>query len=694
MPTPASKSWHDRIDASRRVRKDLFDRHWTTNVNFRMQMPFAQGDDDSAAHDRVAVPEDWARTRQKTAQIAYQIPKILASAKRPEYATAAPVATAATNEYLKRCRFDYTLDENMADVINAAGLAACVVSVDVRTESVEVEVPRPPIGLDPLTSQPIPDPQGPDTQTVEQVIYKGFKIDRISPGALLWPAEFAGSDWDRAPWLGYDAWMTTAEAKRRFPSIPKDFSGSPSGPALLSKDVQTRASRSTDDGDTSSTDTDDTKYARVTTIWYQTACYDEAVAHPHALSTVVFVDGVDDPVEQGPSDWQTWIDEQPAQPGAPGPDGQPGPPVPPVPGHYLGLTRYPIRVVTLTYVSDLATPPSDSQAARPQVREMIRSRSQMIRQRDHSVPVRWFDVNRLDELTVARLQNGEWLDMIPVNGRGEGVIGEVARASYPRESFQFASVIGQDLDRTWSMSNASLGIMNDTERSATEVQTASNANDTRLHYEKSRVGRYVAEVGGVLFSLMQRFMDETDYVSVVGPDGLERLQAINAQSLAGDFAFDFKVDSSDRIDSGARVDRALKAYNILAESPTTNRMNLEKEIWEALGFDPAKMMVQPPPPKEEPANISFRFSGEDMTNPVAVALMLKTYDLGQDQIKAAQMLIRDAVAGMRDIAPEMTPTGGGPGAPPGPPSTNGQEIEPPPSVEPILKRATDGSRLT
>lgn len=693
MPRPATKQWHTWIDAARRVRKDHVDKDWSPNVNFRVMKPFAQGDADGPANDRVAVPEDWARTRQKTAQLAFQVPKILAKAVRPEHAATAPTATAATNEYLKRARFDYVLDENLADVINAAGIAACVVTLDLREKEVEVEVPRAPIALDPLTQQPVPDPRGPELVKVKVPIYKGFDIGRIPPGALLRPVEFTGSDWDRAPWIGYDAWLSVPDLRRKYGSkIPKDYKGSATGPLLLSKDVQPDGSRTTQ-GDEGSVGTDDgaSKYGRVTTVWYRTACYDESEPHPHALSTLVFVEGIEEPVEEGPTDWQVWVDEQPAQPGAPGPDGQPGPPTAPVPGHYVGLTRYPIRVLTLTYITDLATPPSDSQAARPQVREMIRSRSQMIRQRDHSVPVRWYDVNRLDELTVARLQRGEWLDMIPVNGTGDRIIGEVARASYPRESFQFASVIGGDLDRTWSMSNTQLGTLNDTERSATEVQTTSNANAVRLDYEKSRVARYVAEVGAVMFSLLQRFLDDTDYVEVVGADGRDALVPINAQKLAGEYVFEFKADSSDRVDANGRIDRVIKAYNLLANSPTTNRPNLEKEIWEALGFDPAKLTVPPPQSQPEKPNLTFSFKGEDTTNPLVVALMMQAgYDITQEAIKAAQMAIRDAVVGMRDIAPEMTQMGTSP-APTGPGPQ--PEVVPPTPAEPILKRLSDGSRM-
>jgi hypothetical protein len=682
------------LDAARKQRKTLVDEPWRTNVNFRVQKPFGGATDEGAAQDRVAVPEDWARTRQKTAQLSFQVPKILASAKRPEFESAAPIVTAAINDKLQNeCRASYVIDECLADVINAAGLMVAVVGIDIRSREVEVEIPNPS-EIDPFTGQPVPSMLPPKTEKVTQIVSKQYYLRRVSPGAFLWPAEFTGSDWDQAPWLAYDTWLPAADIKRQWgEKIPKEWTGSSSSPLLLSRDVKEPPTTSTDDGDVPVEGVDGAKYGRVTTLWYRASCFDETEPHPDALRTMIFVDGVPDPVFHDNTDWQVWVDEQPGTPEGVGPDGQPTPATPPVPGHYLGLTKFPIRVGTLTYVSDLATPPSDSEAARPQVREMIRSRSQMIRQRDHSVPFRWYDVNRLDELTVARIQNGEWLDMIPVNGRGDGVIGEVARASYPRESFGFTNVIGSDLDRAWAMSGPSLGLAAGGDPSATEVNVTNNANAQRGDYEKARVSRFVAEVGEVLFSLMQRFMDETDYVTMVGADGAERLQPINASTLAGEYLFTFKADSSDRVDLTTKQNNLLKLYNLAANSPSLNRAAIEKDLVEVFGADPAKYVTQPKEKGPDPPNISYRFSGEDLLNPMAVAVMLKSNDIGPDDIKAAAMMIQDSIAQVQAAQPAGQ-TSGQPAAPGAvPPGQQPPDVEPPQPNEPILKRLGDGTRM-
>lgn len=674
--------WRGWIDASVRLRKEHL-RDWKDNVAFRMQKPFGggAGATDGPEADQVAVPEDWARSRQKTAQLSFQVPKIVMTADRPEFEAAAPVCTQFLNKKLdQECRASYVIDEGLADVVNAAGLIVVKVGVDQRFETIEQEIPgvEPVFGPDgtlmPGTGTP------PTMQPVRQKIYQRFTWDRVSPSALLWPTEFTGSDWDKAPWLGCETYVPIAEARKLWPSIPADWTPAACTPELTSEHVRSSESKYTEGG----------AYVKVQEVWYKAALYDADKFHPECLRRKVFIDGLPDPVEEGDSDWQVWVPATPGTPPGQGPDGQPTPGQPPVPGHYLGLRRFPIRVGTLVYVSDVAVPPSDSQAGRPQVREMIRSRSQMIQQRDHSIPMRWFDTNRVDPEIGERMKRGEWQGWIPMNGSGDRAIGEVARASYPRENFQFQSVIGGDLDRSWSLSNNQLAATNTGDaKSASEVNVMANANGVRLDYEKSRISRFIAEAAEVTFSLMQRFYDAVDYVPVVGQDGVERMTPVTESTLAGDFLFTTKADSSDRVDIVTKQNNALKLFNLLAQSPSVNRMALEREIIELHGLDPNKIVAQPQPKGPEPAAVSYRFGGADLLNPMAVAVMLKNgTNLGPTDIKAAATMIKDSIAAMGGLgAMQSTP-------PNAPAETPFIETTPLEVNEPLNKRLADGSRMT
>lgn len=700
-PSPIRQTtpWRTYLEAARSRRQQRLE-YWKQNVNYRVQRPFGgdpQATDQSSALDRVAIPEDWSRTKQKTAQLSYQLPKILATAKRPEYRPAEALVTAVVNDRLEcECRAAYVVDECLADVVNAAGLMVMMVGVSRVTQPVQIPMPRPPLGSDPTTGAPVPDPRPPLVQTIDVPIATRFTMDRVSPALFLYPEEFTGSDWDKAPWLGYDTYLPVAVVRRRWrQAIPDTFRAQSVRPKLLSDDVREQ------------THTTDGEYVRVTFLWYRAAQFDEDATHPDHLRTQVFVEGVDEPVESGECDWQQWVPAQPAQPAQPPPPGPPttgsstpapGPAAAPsrllgsiTPGYFKGLTKFPLRVQTLTYVSDLAVPPSDSAAGRSQVRELMRSHSQMIRQRDSSIPIRWFDVNRLDPQVIAAMQAGEWQDMIPVNGPGERVVGEVARANYPRENFQFQSAISSDLDRAWSLSNNQLSTANETTRSATEIAAMSSANQIRLDYEKGRVSRWITDAAEVLFSLMQVFVTDDSYVQVVGTDGAKILQQVTQDSIAGAYGFTFKADSSDRVDTVTAQNNALKAYNLLANSPSINRAALERKVIEVLGFDPSELIGPPPPPPgPKPPNITYSFKGEDLLNPMAVAVMLKAgHDLGPNDIKAAATMIQDSLKQQRTMQePPQPPTEGG-----GPPPAAAPKVEPPQTQEPILARTDNGDRM-
>ncbi len=657
------------IAESVRTRETLL-KDWRENVTYRVMKPF--GSDIGTDVDRVAVPEDWTRTKQKTAQLAFQLPKIVTVPGRPEDVPFVPTVTAAVNTVLKKdCRLGFVVDECLADVINAAGLMAAVYRVDRPVTQIQVPAlaAAPPEAL--ATGVPAELPPPP---MVPAEIAKRYVAERISPSALLWPSEFTGSDWKKPSWLGYES-LLPVEVIKKHPKwgpaltlAKPDFKGTETTAEHLAKDVEAAGLKGT------------MQVAKVTTVYYKAWEHDDDARHPDHLRIIVFIDGVDTPVEEGDIDEQGWTEAT---------IGMDGAAVAPRP---TGLTRFPIIVETLTYVSDTATPPSDTQAGRSQVRELMRSRSQMLRQRDSSIPIRWYDTNRIDEDVMDKLRSGEYQDIIPINGPGERAIGEVARANYPRENVTIMTAIGQDLDRSWALSNNGLAQPNSGERSATEINAVQSAGAVRLDYEKGRVNRFVAEGACVLWQLMSRYMMAPDYVKIVGANGAEALAQFDPKAFAGDYSFDFVPDSGDRLDAATRQANSLKMYNIMANSPTSNRKAQEEEVYLAHGYDPAKFMTEPPPPKEEKPTIGYSFKGEDMTNPVAVALLIKNDQITPAEIKAAILLIQDAVGQVQvpqPIAPDAAA-----GAPPDQGALPFEEVTPPTPTEPILKRLNDGTRMS
>src|SRR5581483_1214360 len=177
-------------------------------------------------------------------------------------------------------------------------------------------------------------------------------------------------------------------------------------------------------------------------------------------------------------------------------------------GVYIGAQRFPIRFLTLTYITDNPVPPSDSSAGRPQVNDLRLSRTQTMQNRARSIPIRWFDTNRIDPLIADNLMRGQVQGMIPLQGGGERSIGEVARASYPKEDFEFDAMTKSDLMEVWQFGNGS-GAAPQPQHRQTKAEAQSNAMQfqTRIGQERNRVAQFFLSVCEVLAGYMVLYSD-------------------------------------------------------------------------------------------------------------------------------------------------------------------------------------------
>jgi hypothetical protein len=251
--------------------------------------------------------------------------------------------------------------------------------------------------------------------------------------------------------------------------------------------------------------------------------------------------------------------------------------------------------------------------------------------------------------------------MIPMNGPGDHAIGEVARAQYPPENWNFDKVIKGDLDEAWSMGPAQQGIPTPGETTATEVKAMEGSNNTRLDYERQWVLRFFLEVAKGIGNLMQLFSDDEDYAYVVGDDGVAALQAWNKDKIAGEYIFSAKPDSQLRLDVGTQRAEGLNLYKLLRKDPLIDPTALVRRILEDHGLDSTKMIVKPKEPPKQGPRISASIKGEDMLNPMAVALINKsdTPVTAQD-IAAAKALIAQASVtpeelGLAPVVPGQEP---------------------------------------
>jgi hypothetical protein len=363
-------------------------------------------------------------------------------------------------------------------------------------------------------------------------------------------------------------------------------------------------------------------------IYYWRYLFDPAERYYKSIYRIVFVDGLEEPVIDEP-----WKGQQFDQ----------------TTGTFVGATKFPIRIITLSYISDDAIPPSDTAIGRPQVLEIIKSRTQMILQREHSIPLRWFDVNAVDPAIQENLQRGTWQGFIPMQGDGSRRIGEVARASYPSEDIRIIQQAEADLNKQWQLGANQMGNFASGERSAREASIVQSNAQTLIGYEKSRVEVYFVGIAEVMAGLISLYSD----FAVLGDDEKQRLLSYQQQSpqlpgpsaqskLSVELAFSILPDSTILFDSHQQTQRLMGILNMIGKSGLIDPLPLIKKICELNGLDFAELAKQPEPPKPDPPNISIR-NAEDIMNPIMLGLLMKSGQApGPQDLMAAEKVIGEA----------------------------------------------------
>jgi hypothetical protein len=300
--------------------------------------------------EMIQVNVDFYATEQKKAQLFFRTPDVQLSPKRPESAGAVPLFQAVLNDQLsaRNANAMAAVTEILMDVLCPAGIGAVKVGYDATidgTRQVQVGEQPDPSGMVGPDGMPAMVPIMAD---VPNVIHDAYDITRISPAKLLIPADFTGSNYDDAPWLGFQFQVDVATAKRRW-GVTIENPTDATDAKLLIPFPMPEQRRS---------------YVTGTEIWYKASLFDPNEKHPAKLRQLVLLDSATGPVIHQDSPYQRF-DER---------------------GRLIaGQSRFPIRVCTLRYVSDSHYPPSDCQMSRVAVDEESAARTIMMQQRRRSL---------------------------------------------------------------------------------------------------------------------------------------------------------------------------------------------------------------------------------------------------------------------------------------------------------------------
>ena len=602
------KAWKARITAAEE-RRDSHRPDWKANIAraYRGKLLNAMPD-----HDYIVVPKDYANVEQKKPQLFFQNPEVQLTALQPGLEPAALLFQAVINHHLGPYGVDakQVHDEVLVDILCPAGIGVTKIGYE---NVVDGAIPLPPDATNAVPAPGGVEQPPPEPQLIPNIIYENYYWGRISPTMVLIPDDFHGSNYDDAAWLGYKDYVARDEAQRTYgiaevllpaggegPSEEESLSGETYSPPTRTEHLLTRY-----------------------TIYYKASVFDPSVRNPEEIRELIILNGLEAPARnwQNPT-LQRYDDRK----------------------RIIGMKGFPVHLYTLRYVSDSAYPPSDCTVSKPQVEELAKSRTQMILQRDRSIPMRFIAQQRAGGPEgVAKIIRNIYQAFIPVPAldKNNPITQEVARAQYPRENFEFNAIINRDIDEAWALSSTQRGQETDDIRSATEINRIATASETRMEAERNRMmAQYVRGVEK-LASLLQLNADQESYVRIVGPTGASQLAAWDKSQIAGRYAFSIKPDSSIRLDVEKDRRQLLQLYNFFAQDPNIVRNELSAPILRKFNFDPQRLLSQPPPKGPDPPNISYRFSGEDL-NPVNPAFPLIMEILRQGGVQISQEAIAAA----------------------------------------------------
>ena len=564
-----------------------YEKSWKRNVSQLTATPLSI----LPTADTVVVPIDFANVEQKKAQLYFKNPEVQLTAA-PGYQALADAVQAfgyLLNETLGPDGVDTEalMDEMLTDVLCPAGMGVTVLGIELAQDGTKpIQVgERPPTPEEMQQVQPgavlgLQMPMIPVMAEAPNIIHQQYFWSRVSPLAALIPDRFHGSNFDKAPWLGYRFEMDTALAIQSLGLSEDEARQAGGDPQRLNEDEQPKGR--------------DTNVVYGYCLSYKASLFRTDVKHPEEIWRLIFVKGVDRVIKN----------DRPFQQYAP--DGR----------TLIGLMGHFVHIYTPRYVSDSAFPPSDVSMSRHQVDELSKGRSQMIQQRDRARPMRQININLVDPSQKDKLLLGQWQEVL-LSTSQEPIAIEIAHAQYPRENFEFNRIINQDISTAWALGNNQRGLAEETRRTATELSIQQGNSDTRLERERNRLAKWYARGAQKLGGLMQLFEDTRTSVQIIGEDGSQKLIAWNLKELPFRFVCSAKPDTMVRQDAAGEFKRALDIYQMTANDPIVNRRELAIALFRKANYDPSKI-VNPQPPEKgpEPPKLNISIKGEDL-NPTA-----------------------------------------------------------------------------
>lgn len=621
------KAWDARLDRARQRRKQ-YEPAWNDALKrYR---------DSKANKYDVNALKDFTHVESKKAALNFETPEIQLHPKDPTDEMVPlellPLRQKVLNHVLGEDGADAkaALDQALFDCLAPSGFLSVEVGFDVR------------LAPDPVTQQQIP------------VWGKPF-VSRVSPMKLVVPDEFRSTQFDTAPWLAIDGTMPLARAKREF-TLPEGFSATATRDETVFTYDEARQGHE--------------PLVEFTKIWYVAEQFDESVINPELYRLLILVKGLDAPAKHIDSPFQA-VDEL----------GQLTP---------MSMRGNPIHVGTLRDLSDSAYVASDLEVGEQLSHEINSFRTDNIRNKRARVPLTFIDPDGLPTGEIKKIKNGEKVLFTKpgqlASGNANTVVAVANMGSTPRDDYTAQDYAERDREMALGSGSPLSGVPDKKKATATETRVVATGAGARSESERGRFRRYLVKLVRKLDAVLNWTMTAQDVTQILGQQGGVLWE--QWRSLPGCYTYRILPDSGVHVDAQSFRAQKIDEYNMLRKDPQVNATELLKTVARALGYDPAKMILEQAPEQgPEPIKSSVAFKGEDFIGPQSQAVVEILAQMGitisPQAIATLQQAQMIQMAGMAsgELGPDGKPVAQGPGsAAPHAPAQHGGSA---PKTEPI-----------
>lgn len=632
-------AWRSEVERSRRAAEVQWPA-WQENLDYYTGKSKDAKAANDAGSDYVNVNADFTNVEVKQAQLFFDTPELRLSA-RGEFRNPPPAAqvpgappqpppSALPIISAHRQLLNVLLGRDEADVLSivqkaikdclcTAGIGATKICYEAAVNDVE-----PPeqygsvLGLNAPISVPV------DEQ---------WQWFRVPSKKFRIPADFADTDYDKAPWLGMDFRIPLNQARATL-NLPEGFTGTQQSDDKVLESELAMAREGTT-----------LPYVDGTEVWYYASIFDPDVRNPRLIRRHVLIDGLDGFAERDTKNpYQDLLGN-----GRLSAD---------------SMIGYPIHALVIRDVPDSAYVPSDSTMTRGLVRELCTFRTQQVKERDANLPRVGYDVEKVPPETIAKIEAGTIGTMVPfpadVLMQGmQTVMAQITQGSQTRGAYTANDYIQRDLDRTLGIDATGSGIKGPGGTTATEIGVVDRARNVRLDHERQRVLAWYLKGVQKFSALVCRYMTPQLAVPYIGQQAANTWAQWDKKRWDGRFVFDARPDSAIKLDAAAERKFALDLYQFTAKDPNVNRIPQLKHLFELAGHDPGESVVeQLPEKKPDSPNIGFTFKGDDFLGPQAQQvrdiLAQSGIKISQESIDAsATQLFQQMQMGIRDASGQM-----------------------------------------